>query len=208
MMPWLIAGIVVLVLLGVGTAVHVATRGGQPTAKPSASAGKSGSAGPSGTATPRPSSSGEIIAPSNSGYKFPVPAGFHSVSDHNTPGAGSVAYQSVVRLNDATDQEYLQVTVYSMTVDTDSFTDAQLEKILTDVYDKLSVKYDGIQRTDISHIRAFRTEVTIGSLRGVIVSAFRGKWQLEVLCQWQSRETDIRRGCYSVLDSVEWSPSA
>ena len=178
--------------------------GGAPTATPSASAGTDDK-GRSSLAC-----AGTKISPAGSPYCFTVPAGFQDVSSSVTVDAsiGKEKYRSAVAVND---RDLIIVSVYELRVDTDGIADDTLEGELKTVLGQLAqqgftFESTSAKKTTVDGARSFGYHATQKSsgLESDVYFLFRGKNELQVNCQWKTKEAEITKGCGSVLGSLQF----
>lgn len=195
---------------GTGTVAAGAVRAsGAPTA--------SGASSP----TPAPSSSagtgrsslscpGSKISPAGSPYCFVMPAGFQDVSSSVTVDAsiGQEKYRSAVALGN---RDLIIVSVYELKADTDAIGDDTLEGELKSVLAQLAqqgftFRSTSADKTTVDGARSFGYHASQKSsgLESDVYFLFRGKNELQVNCQWMTKEADITKGCKSVLTSLQF----
>jgi hypothetical protein len=186
--------------------------------RPSGGAGPSGSGTPtpgpsaSGSGTPERSSlqcSGSKISPAGSPYCFTAPAGFQDVSSSVTVDAsiGREKYRSAVAVGD---RDLIIVSVYELRVDTDPIADETLEGELKTVLAQLAQQgftFDSTtaERGTVDGARSFAYHATQSKtmLESDVYFLFRGKNEVQVNCQWKDKQSEIEKGCESVLDSLQ-----
>ena len=153
---------------------------------------------------------GTKIAPAGSPYCFSVPAGFQDVSSSVTVDAsiGKEKYRSAVAVGD---RDLIIVSVYELRVDTDGIADDTLEGELKTVLGQLAqqgftFESTSADKTTVDGARSFGYHATQKSsgLESDVYFLFRGKNELQVNCQWKTKEADITRGCKSVLGSLQF----
>lgn len=215
-----LAGLVVV--LAAGCASSVAGTG-SIAADASRLPAATGSASPSGSPTPgtggtTPGSggrttlkcSGRTIYPAGAPYCFSIPAGFTDVSSSVTVDAtvGNEKFRSAVAL---ADRDLIIVTVYSLTANTDSIASDTLEGELKTVLAQLAAQgftFESTQaeRGTVDGARSFsyRAAQPKNKLQSDVYFVFRGKNEVEVNCQWQTKPAEIRKGCTAVLDSLQF----
>lgn len=185
--------------------------------------GASGSAMPSGPAAPTAtpggsegtgrqslSCTGTKISPSGSPYCFTVPAGFQDVSSSVTVDAsiGQEKYRSAVAVGD---RDLIIVSVYELRVDTDDIADDTLEGELKTVLGQLARQGFTFESTsaeksttDGARTFSYRASQKSSGLESDVYFLFSGKNELQVNCQWKSKEADITKGCAEVLKSLQF----
>ena len=217
----LLIGLCGLLLAGCASSVSGTGTIAADAARPSGGATPSGG----GTApTPTPSGSGGSddagrsaltckgakISPANSPYCFVVPAGFEDVSSSVTVDAsiGQEKYRSAVAVGD---RDLIIVSVYELRVDTDDIADATLEGELKTVLAQLAKQgftFDSTtaEKTSVDGARSFSYHASQAStqLESDVYFLFRGKNELQVNCQWKTKEAEITKGCKAVLDSLQF----
>jgi hypothetical protein len=187
-------------------------------ARPSGAGTASGSASPS----PDPSSSsddtgrssltctGSKISPAGSPYCFVTPAGFQDVSSSVTVDAsiGKEKYRSAVALGD---RDLIIVSVYELKADTDAIGDDTLEGELKTVLAQLAQQgftftSTSADKTTVDGARSFGYHASQKSsgLESDVYFLFRGRNELQVNCQWKSKQADITKGCKSVLSTLQF----
>ena len=178
--------------------------GGAPTPTPSASGGSDDA----GRQTL--SCAGTKISPAGSPYCFVVPSGFQDVSSSVTVDAsiGREKYRSAVAVGD---RDLIIVSVYELRVDTDDIADATLEGELKTVLGQLAAQgftfeSTSAEKSTVDGARSFAYHASQAStqLESDVYFLFRGKNELQVNCQWKTKEADITRGCKAVLDSLQF----
>jgi hypothetical protein len=124
-------------------------------------------------------------------------------------GVGSERYRSGVAVSEH-DRDVIIVTTYELRVNVDPIPDSVLESDLTDVLAQLSKQgftFDSktARRTTVDGARAFayHARQQRGPLQADVYFAFRGRTELEINCQWRDAPGEIRRGCRSVLSSMQ-----
>ena len=197
---------------GTGTIAADATRpSGGASASPS---GGAPSASPGGGTDDEGRSSlackGTKISPSGSPYCFTVPDGFQDVSSSVTVDAsiGQEKYRSAVAVGD---RDLIIVSVYELRVDTDDIADDTLEGELKTVLAQLAqqgftFESTSAEKTKVDGARSFSYHATQKSsgLESDVYFLFRGKNELQVNCQWKTKEADVTKGCRSVLGSLQF----
>jgi hypothetical protein len=152
-----------------------------------------------------------IIRPAGAPYCFALPAGFTDVSKSVTvdAGIGSERFRSGVAVSEH-DRDVIIVTTYELRVNADPIPDDVLESELRSVLRQLSKQgfsFDSTtaRRTTVDGARAFayHARERRGSLQADVYFAFRGRTELEINCQWRDKPGEIRRGCRSVLSSMQ-----
>ena len=187
-----------------------------------------GSGAPSGSASasPEPSATasgsddqgrqslsctGTKISPAGSPYCFSMPAGFQDVSSSVTVDAsiGQEKYRSAVA---AGERDLIILSVYELRVDTDPIADDTLEGELKTVLGRLAQQgftFDttSADKTTVDGARSFGYHASQKSsgLESDVYFLFRGKNELQVNCQWKTKEADITKGCKSVLASLQFT---
>jgi hypothetical protein len=211
-----LAGLVAVLAAGCASSVAGTGTIAADAAKPSA--GQSGS----GTASPSPSASGgtrdrttlkcagKTIGPSGAPYCFSIPTGFQDVSSSVTVDAsvGNEKYRSAVAL---ADRDLIIITVYTLTTDTDDISADTLEGELKTVLAQLakqgfSFESTQAERGSVDGARSFsyRAAQAKNKLESDVYFVFRGKNEVEVNCQWQTKAAEIQKGCKAVLDSLQF----
>jgi len=184
-------------------------------AKPSGTGAASPTADPSASSSASPGRtslkcSGKVISPAGSPYCFSAPAGFQDVSSSVTVDAsiGREKYRSAVAL---ADRDLIIVTVYALPVDTDPIADATLEGELKTVLGQLArqgftFESTTAERGEVDGARSFQYHASQAKekLESDVYFLFRGKNEIQVNCQWKEKETDIGKGCRSVLDTLQF----
>jgi hypothetical protein len=188
-------------------AANAAKLGGGPSA--SASAGPSASASPGGGRQTL-NCSGSKISPAGSPYCFVMPAGFQDVSSSVKVDAsiGQEKYRSAVAVGE---RDLIIISVYELRRDTDGISDDTLEGELTQVLRQLSqqgftFESTSAEKSTVDGARSFGYHASQDSsgLESDVYFVFRGRNELQVNCQWKDKESDITRGCKSVLDSLQF----
>jgi predicted small secreted protein len=177
---------------------------------PSASASP---AAPTGSAAPGHRTltcGGSKVSPAGSPYCFTMPAGFQDVSSSVTVDAsiGREKYRSAVAVSD---RDLIIISVYELRRDTDDIADDTLEGELKQVLQQLSQQgfsFDSTtaDKTDVDGARSFGYHASQNStgLESDVYFLFRGRNELQINCQWQDKESDVTRGCKSVLGTLQF----
>jgi hypothetical protein len=182
---------------------------------PSASASADPDPDPSGSGSPGTGRSslackGSKISPAGSPYCFVMPAGFQDVSSSVTVDAsiGKEKYRSAVALGD---RDLIIISVYELRLDTDDIADDTLEGELKTVLAQLAAqgftfRSTSADKTTVDGARSFGYHATQKSsgLESDVYFLFRGKNELQVNCQWKDKESEITKGCKSVLGSLQF----
>jgi hypothetical protein len=184
--------------------------------------GASASPAPSGSAAPSASGSpddqgrssltckGQKISPAGSPYCFVMPSGFQDVSSSVTVDAsiGQEKFRSAVALGD---RDLIIISVYELKADTDPISDDTLEGELKTVLAQLaqqgfSFESTSADKTSVDGARSFGYHASQKSsgLESDVYFLFRGTNELQVNCQWKTKESDITRGCKSVLSTLQF----
>lgn len=159
------------------------------------------------TSTP----SGAQVAPAGAPYSYAVPDGFKKVKDVSVQAqTGSASDMSAVGLDAA---NLIAVSVYKQPSDLDRITDqdllAEVKKAIVPLLEGASRSVQGPEPTTVAGARAFRFLADgVKSPSGALVTneiyfLFKGRNEIEVLCQWQPDRVDkIRSGCEDVKASL------
>jgi hypothetical protein len=139
-----------------------------------------------------------------------MPAGFQDVSSSVTvdTSIGREKYRSAVALGD---RDLIIVSVYELRLDTDDIADDTLEGELKTVLAQLAAQgftftSTTADKTTVDGARSFGYHATQKSsgLESDVYFLFRGKNELQVNCQWKDKESEITKGCKSVLASLQF----
>jgi len=193
---------------GVPTPSPNATTPSEPAAPP-----HTGPADPTEQPTRRSLACGSArtIRPAGAPYCFALPAGFADVSKSVTvdAGIGSERFRSGVAVSEH-DRDVIIVTTYELQVNADPISDDVLASGLANVLRQLSrqgFSFDSTtaRRTTVDGARtfAYHARERQGRLQADVYFAFRGRTELEINCQWRDVPGEIRRGCRSVLSSMQ-----
>jgi hypothetical protein len=175
--------------------------------------GPTESAGPTGSAAPGRQAltcGGSKISPAGSPYCFTMPAGFQDVSSSVTVDAsiGQERYRSAVAVSD---RDLIIISVYELRRDTDDIADDTLEGELKQVLQQLArqgFSFDSTTagKTSVDGARSFGYHASQDStgLESDVYFLFRGRNELQINCQWTDKESDVTRGCKSVLDTLQF----
>jgi hypothetical protein len=188
-----------------------------------ADAAKPGAGGaPTASASPSPSASGDDtgrssltcagakISPAGSPYCFVTPAGFQDVSSSVTVDAsiGQEKYRSAVALGN---RDLIIVSVYELKADTDAIGDDTLEGELKTVLAQLAqqgftFRSTSADKTTVDGARSFGYHASQKSsgLESDVYFLFRGRNELQVNCQWKTKQAEITKGCKSVLSTLQF----
>lgn len=165
---------------------------------------------PAPTTTTSPPS-GARVAPAGAPYSYAVPEGFEKVKDVSVQAqTGSATDMSAVGLDAA---NLIAVSVYKQPSDLDRITDqdllAEVKKAIVPLLEGASRSVQGPEPTTVAGARAFRFLADgVKSPSGALVTneiyfLFKGRNEIEVLCQWQPDRVDtIRSGCEDVKASL------
>jgi hypothetical protein len=182
----------------------------KPGGGPSASAKPSGSAAPGDPGRQTLTCGGSKISPAGSPYCFTMPAGFQDVSSSVTVDAsiGREKYRSAVAVSD---RDLIIISVYELRRDTDDISDDTLEGELKQVLQQLSRQGFAFEsttadKTSVDGARSFGYHASQDStgLASDVYFLFRGRNELQVNCQWKNKESDVTRGCKSVLGTLQF----
>lgn len=155
--------------------------------------------------------SGARVAPAGAPYSYAVPNGFKKVKDVSVQAqTGSATDMSAVGLDAA---NLIAVSVYKQPSDLDRITDqdllAEVKKAIVPLLEGASRSVQGPEPTTVAGARAFRFLADgVKSPSGALVTneiyfLFKGRNEIEVLCQWQPDRVDkIRSGCEDVKASL------
>jgi len=168
---------------------------------------------PTGRPTRRSLACGSVgtIRPAGAPYCFALPVGFTDVSTSVTvdAGIGNERFRSGVAVR-GHDRDVIIVTTYELQVNVDPIPDDVLESELTSVLRQLTrqgFSFDSAtaRRTTVDGARtfAYHARERQGRLQADVYFAFRGRTELEINCQWRDVPGEIRRGCRSVLSSMQ-----
>jgi hypothetical protein len=139
-----------------------------------------------------------------------MPSGFQDVSSSVTVDAsiGQEKFRSAVAVGD---RDLVIVSVYELKADTDSISDDTLEGELKTVLAQLaqqgfSFESTSADKTSVDGARSFGYHASQKSsgLESDVYFLFRGTNELQVNCQWKTKESDITRGCKSVLSTLQF----
>jgi hypothetical protein len=154
--------------------------------------------------------SGQKISPAGSPYCFVMPAGFQDVSSSVTVDAsiGQEKFRSAVALGD---RDLIIVSVYELKADTDAISDDTLEGELKTVLAQLAQQgftftSTAADKTTVDGARSFGYHASQKSsgLESDVYFLFRGTNELQVNCQWKTKEAEITKGCKAVLSSLQF----
>jgi hypothetical protein len=189
---------------------QLAANATKPGGGSSASASPSRSAAPGDSGRQTLSCGGSKISPTGSPYCFSMPAGFQDVSSSVKVDAsiGREKYRSAVAVSS---RDLIIISVYELRRDTDDISDDTLEGELTQVLRQLSrqgFSFDSTtaDKTSVDGARSFGYHASQNStgLESDVYFLFRGRNELQVNCQWKDNESDVSRGCKSVLDTLQF----
>jgi predicted small secreted protein len=195
---------------GAGQPAANATRlGGGPSA--SATPGPSASASPDG-GRQKLSCSGAKISPAGSPYCFVLPAAFQDASSSVRVDASIGKQEKYLSAVAVSPRDLITVSVYELRRDTDDISDDTLDGELKQVLQQLTSQQGftfestSPDKTTVDGARTFRYHGSQDSsgLESDIYFLFRGRNELQVNCQWKDKESDITRGCKSVLDTLQF----
>ena len=108
-------------------------------------------------------------------------------------------------------RDLIIISVYELRRDTDDISDDTLEGELRQVLQQLSQQgftFDSTtaDKTSVDGARSFGYHASQDStgLESDVYFLFRGRNELQVNCQWKDEESDISRGCKSVLGTLQF----
>jgi hypothetical protein len=193
----LLAGLVVALAAACSGSVHGAGRyaGGPPPRVPDRAAAACQGAG--------------VIAPDGAPYCYAVPPGFTDVTASTTVATnlGNESYRSAVAI---TEHDLIIVSVYALREDTDTITDAALTTEIKSVLAQLApqgVSFDMSRpkRSTVDGARAFgyhqvSAETKLAADNWFI---FRGRTEIQVVCQWSEQPARISVACGQLLGSLK-----
>jgi hypothetical protein len=139
-----------------------------------------------------------------------MPGGFQDVSASVKVSAsiGQDKYRSAVAVGE---QDLIIISVYELRQDTDDIADDTLAGELQQVLAQLSqqgfaFKSTAAAKTSVDGARSFGYHASQKStgLESDVYFLFRGRNELQVNCQWKTKEADIARGCKAVLGSLQF----
>jgi hypothetical protein len=156
-----------------------------------------------------------ILQPSNAPYCFPLPAGFRDVSAQadTTVGQSGEHPASVALDGQAITpalRDLIIVLDFTLRLDTDTLPDQVLVQqlnVLISQFETQGFSFSSRvpERTRLDGARGFMFHARArDGYASDIVFAFRGKQEVEVNCQFKIHETDSRRGCGSILATLQF----
>jgi hypothetical protein len=186
------------------------------------------SAAPSPTATASPGdpgtpgrstlscSGGKVLHPSHAPYCFLLPAGFRDVSTQagTTVGQTGEHPTSVTLAGQAITpalRDLIIVLDFTLRLNTDTLPDEVLVQqlnVLISQFETQGFSFSSRtpERSRLDGARGFTFHArSRDGYASDIVFAFRGKQEVEVNCQFKLHQTAIRRGCGSILASLQFT---
>jgi hypothetical protein len=202
---------VVAAVVLVGTLVLVATgtfNEDKPNPPPSQDAQKSQGASAKAS-EPATKATGPVVQPAGAPYSYHVPSGFSKTDEVSVSRGGNGAkYQSGVLPGGVSGEDLVAVTVYELQVDSASLSDSQirteLDRLVAGLADNGATEPE---TSTIADARTWKYRVTVNDTVADSYFMFAGKTELQILCQWKTKQTEIQRGCSEVLGSLEIKPT-
>ena len=159
---------------------------------------------------------GRVLQPANAPYCFLLPAGFRDVSAQAVTTVGQTGEHptSVALAGQAINpalRDLIIVLDFSLRLDTDTLPDEVLVQqlnVLISQFETQGFSFSSRvpERTRVDGARGFTFHARArDGYASDIVFAFRGKQEVEVNCQFRLHATDIRRGCGSILASLQFT---
>jgi len=159
---------------------------------------------------------GPVLQPSNAPYCFLLPTGFRDVSAQAVTTVGQTGEHptSVALAGQAINpalRDLIIVLDFSLRLDTDTLPDEVLVQqlnVLISQFETQGFSFSSRvpERTRLDGARGFTFHARArDGYASDIVFAFRGKQEVEVNCQFRLHATDIRRGCGSILASLQFT---
>jgi hypothetical protein len=159
---------------------------------------------------------GRVLQPRNAPYCFLLPAGFNDVSAQATTTVGQTGEHptSLALTGQAINpalRDLIIVLDFTLRLDTDTLPDAVLVQQLNVLISQFetqgfSFSSRAPERTRLDGARGFTFHAKArDGYASDIVFAFRGKQEVEVNCQFRVHEAAIRRGCGSILASLQFT---
>jgi hypothetical protein len=151
----------------------------------------------------------KVLSPAGAPYCFPLPAGFVDVSSSVSVDTtiGSQQFRAAVAV---ADRDLIIVTVYDLKVDTDGVSSAALDSTLQGVLAKLANQgfaFDSTtaKRSTVDGARTFGYHAREAKykLQADVFFTFRGRFEVEINCQWQQRQADVTRACQQLRTSLQ-----
>ncbi|HSV67230.1 MAG TPA: hypothetical protein VLJ59_15135 [Mycobacteriales bacterium] len=179
------------------------------TSSPSATPELTG-AGGSTTHREALSCSGRVIAPAGAPYCYSMPAGFRDVTDQVNIGANAGTtgqHRSAVAL---ASKDLILVVDFPLNADSDKISSQSLVdqlKMVIAQFEQQGFRFDSAvpDEVTVDGARAFgyHASTTRGDYSSDFLFVFRGRHEVEINCQYATRQADIERGCAAVRGSVQ-----
>jgi hypothetical protein len=158
---------------------------------------------------PTTKATGPVVQPAGAPYSYRVPNGFSKTDQVTVSRGGNGAkYQSGVLPGGVSGEDLVAVTVYELPVDSSTLSDSQirteLDRLVAGLADNGATEPE---TSTIADARTWKYRVTVDATVADSYFLFAGKTELQILCQWKTKETEIKRGCQEVLDTLEITPT-
>ena len=153
---------------------------------------------------PKAKATGPVVQPAGAPYSYQVPNGFAQTTDVSVSRGGNGAkYQSGVLPGGQSGEDLVAVTVYELPLDSTTLSDAtiraELDRLVNGLADNGATEPE---TSTIAGARTWKYQVTVGDTVADSYFLFAGKTELQILCQWKTKQTEIERGCQEVLDTL------
>jgi hypothetical protein len=196
---------------GTGPAPSASAPSGPAQTGPASTAPAPGDTGDTGQGDRQALSCGgaKVLSPAGAPYCFPLPAGFVDVSSSVSVDTtvGSQRFRTAVAV---ADRDLIIVTVYDLQLDTDGVSSAALDSTLQGVLAKLANQgfaFDSTtaKRSTVDGARTFgyHAREAKNKLQADVFFTFRGRFEVEINCQWQQRRADVTRACQQIRTSLQ-----
>jgi hypothetical protein len=156
---------------------------------------------PSGPAT---TDSRTLVQPAGAPYSFRMPDGFQPVATPKSRGTGpSPTFTSAAATTRTETNDLLIVDAYALAYDADAVSptelatkfDGLIKQLGQDPSTRKNVTYDG-------H-KGFWYQFDLPTSKDYSYFLFQGTNEIQVRCQWVDQETQIKKGCEDLLNSLQ-----
>jgi hypothetical protein len=150
-----------------------------------------------------------VLAPKGGPYCYPVPAGMRDVTGEVKLAAGTGAARYVTAVGLA-GRDVIVVMAYRTPQNTDLLPNATIAGDLRRVLASLTragfvfaSRTPTVTRVDRARAFAYHARSRDSSYQSDLTFIFRGRSQLEVLCQYADRPATVQRACRQVLGTLQ-----
>ncbi len=150
-----------------------------------------------------------VLAPRGGPYCYPLPAGLHDVSSQVKLGTGSGSAKYVTAVGLA-GRDVIVAMAYRTPLNTDLLPNAKIVADLRGVLTSLTragLVFASTAPRDatVDHARAFSYHARSrdSTYQSDLTFIFRGRSQIEVLCQYANSQAAVQRACRQVLATLQ-----